>query len=288
MKKILKRNKGFTLVECLVAIAIFALMSTLVMQILALSIKQYRKNHHTTTDIDQQIVNIVKENEKLVPGGTADVAINFVKNGGSTVVSGIEIKDVAIKKNPDSDEPVDRFEINTFDATIMPDETDKDDDKNGSMITEDIHLYGTQGIRKITVSEDTDKTDENSYKISLNFKVYDPDKILKALPSNAIKVVVPDSAKFVKLTNNDDNRSSYLKLSSTNYRIFHDTTKTDGDANESYEFTISFEMDKNSYDAEYISFAKYFISPNSTEETNSSTFNDAVTPGIYTNNKNVL
>lgn len=288
MKKILKRNKGFTLVECLVAIAIFALMSTLVMQILALSIRQYRKNYHTTTDMDQQIINIVKENEKLETRDTAEIAINFVKNGGDTVVSGIKVEDVAIKKNPDSDESVDRFEINTFDATIKPDETNKDDDTNGSMITEDIHLYGSQGITKIFVSETSDKSDENSYKISLNFKVTDKANVLDSLPSNALKVVVPDSAKFVKLTNNDDNKSSYLKLSATNYRIYDTIKDAVPGVTTTYDFTISFEMDKETYDSEYGSFAKYFISPDSIEETNSSTFNDAVTPGIYTNNENVL
>ena len=64
MKKLLKR-KGFTLVECIVAIAIFALMSALVMQILALSIRQYRSNHHIEMDMDAQIKDIAEDNELI-------------------------------------------------------------------------------------------------------------------------------------------------------------------------------------------------------------------------------
>lgn len=281
MKKILKRNKGFTLVECIVAIAIFALMSALVMQILALSIRQYRKNHHTETDIDKQIENIVGENAVLTERETMDIAINFVLNGGNTVVSGIKVEDVSVKKDPNKENVSDRLELNTFEATIQQDPNDKNKEENGSMITEDIHIYGSKGIEEITVKDET-TVDGDNYKVKLSFQVFDKKNVLDSLASNAIKIAIPDSAKFVKLTNNDDNKSTYLKLSSTNYRIFDNKLKdSKSDVNTTYDFSISFEMDKDKYEAEYGNFAKYFISPDSKDTTNTATFNDAVTPGIY-------
>ena len=53
-----KSKKGFTLTEVLVSIVIFALMSAIVMQILAIAIAQHRKNDSVDKDMDTQISNL--------------------------------------------------------------------------------------------------------------------------------------------------------------------------------------------------------------------------------------
>ena len=75
--KRLRRKKGFTLTECLVAIVIFALMSAIVMQILAIAINQYKNNDKVDKDMDAQINNLVQENA-LVERDTTNLVMKFV------------------------------------------------------------------------------------------------------------------------------------------------------------------------------------------------------------------
>lgn len=58
MKKI-KRKKGFTLVECVVAMAVLAIMSLLLMMILTVTINSKNKSTAIEKDIDRQIDSIV-------------------------------------------------------------------------------------------------------------------------------------------------------------------------------------------------------------------------------------
>jgi len=279
MKKILKR-KGFTLVECIVAIAIFALMSALVMQILALSIRQYRKNHHVETDMDAQIQNIATDNG-LLERETTDIAIEFVKDGGAGgTVGKIEINDVSIKKNPDSADGSDRLELNTFDAVVKPNTNNKDK-TNGSMITDDIHCYGAKGLDGVYISSLV--TDENSLKkVVIDVIINDSEEVLSSAECNAVKIALPGSAKDVTVT--PDSNTGYLRLSATdksiNYRLYDKNTST---ANDQFTSVFTFYMTPEDYENEYGSFAKYFISPDSTDSAYSATFNDDVTPGIYNN-----
>ena len=287
MKKLLKR-KGFTLVECIVAIAIFALMSALVMQILALSIRQYRSNHHVETDMDAQIQNIATDNG-LLERETTDIAIEFVKDGGAGgTVGKIEVNDVAIMKNPDNATGSDRLEINTFDAVIKPNTNNKDK-TTGGMITDDIHCYGAKDIDYIYISATETESVNSLKKIELSVKINDPDKILNSAECNAVKFALPGSAKNISISVGESGLG-YLRLSkgdSINYR-FYDSKINDKVCGE-YEFKIVFFMKTSDKDAEndykndYGSFAKYFIAPDSTEAVNEGTFNDDVTPGIYNN-----
>ena len=279
MKKLLKR-KGFTLVECIVAIAIFALMSALVMQILALSIRQYRRNHHVETDMDSQIKNIATDNG-LLERETTDIAIEFVKDGGgSGTVGKIEVNDVTIMKNPDSADGSERLELNTFDAEIKPN-TDNKNKTNGSMITDDIHCYGAKGLDGIYISSLV--TDENSLKkVVIDVIIYDSEEILSSAECNAVKVALPGSAKNITVT--PDANTGYLRLSATdksvNYRFYD---KDVSSANDQFTAVFSFYMTEEDFEKDYGSFAKYFISPDSTDSAYSATFNDNVTPGIYNN-----
>ena len=143
-----KSKKGFTLTEVLVSIVIFALMSAIVMQILAIAIAQHRKNDSVDKDMDTQISNLVQENA-LVERDTVNLVMKFVSPTGGT--NDVKINDVKIRKDSTEADNDGRLEINTIDATIKNDGGNKDNDKNsGGMVTDDIHIYGTKGITRYT------------------------------------------------------------------------------------------------------------------------------------------
>ncbi|MBP3923124.1 MAG: type II secretion system protein [Ruminiclostridium sp.] len=283
MKKLLKR-KGFTLVECIVAIAIFALMSALVMQILALSIRQYRSNHHVETDMDTQIQNIV-DYDKLVPRETVDIAIEFIKDGGTGTVGKIEVDDVSIKKsenNPDDPSGSERLELNTFDAVIKDDGGKDKDKQTGGMITDDIHCYGAKDIDGVYFKTTETDINEALKEIQIEMIIYDSKTVLSTAECNAIKLVLPGSAKNVAVTSIDANLD-YLRLSkseaSINYRFYDNDISS---KNSQYNATITFYMTPEDYAKDYVSYGKYFSDPKKplADNQNGVTF-IAKTPGIY-------
>lgn len=279
MKKLLKR-KGFTLVECIVAIAIFALMSALVMQILALSIRQYRSNHHVETDMDTQIQNIV-DYDKLVPRETVDIAIEFIKDGGTGTVGKIKVDDVHIWRPEDTESP-DRLELNTFDAVIKDDGGKDGDKQKGGMITDDIHCYGAKDIDSVYFNVTETDINEALKEIQIEMIVYDSKTVLSTAECNAIKLALPGSAKNVAVTSIDPNLG-YLRLSkseaSINYRFYDNDISS---KNSKYEVTITFYMTPEDYAKDYVSYGKYFSDPKNPLADNSNGVNfKAKTPGIY-------
>ncbi len=279
MKKLrfFRNKKGFTLIECVVAIAIFAIMSSMVMQMLAISIVKHKNNNHVEKDMDSQIQNIITDNS-LVERGTTDLAVQFLLNGGN-VAAEIEIEDITIMKNPDGELANDRLELNTFGATNMaPDPDDNDNDNGGSMITEDVHIYGAKGVSggiyvsNLTVTD----TDDGRKKVIINFQINDTDEVLSKAESNAIKIVLPESAEVTNIS--CDTMTTYLRLSSSRFRIFDKSVSTKESTRTA---TFTFLIDADKYDEEYGSFAKFFIDPESTSTDKSATFKDTTTPGIY-------
>ena len=135
----LKRKKGFTLTEVLVAMAVFAIMSAIVMQILAISIRYYGRNDRVDKDLDAQIENLVTENA-LVERNTVELTLDFIGTSGSA--AGSLTVDASVKK--DSTDQDERLELNTFDAEISSIESgDDDENAGGGMITDTFQLYGT-------------------------------------------------------------------------------------------------------------------------------------------------
>lgn len=277
MKKILKR-KGFTLVECIVAIAIFALMSALVMQILALSIRQYRDNHHVEKDMDNQIQAIVDANN-LLDRETTDIAFKFVSASGAT--NNFTVNDVVVKKDPSTGIGMDRLELNTFDASISvdPNAADKDKDKGAGMVTADIHTYGTKGITSIYISDQSTPPEEGSTTYNMHFaiKVTDTDSILSKAESNAFKISIPTQARNVVVT--VPTTMSYAILGGGSIRFYDSATSSKETIYDGIH--ITFTLEKDVYDAQYKSFAKYFIAPDNETTLKANTFTDQNTPGIY-------
>lgn len=82
-----KSKKGFTLVECVVAMAVLAIMSLLLMMILNVTIKARNNNMTMEREIDQQIDQLVKA---TVTAEAQTQQIEFVQDIGGGVTSGIE------------------------------------------------------------------------------------------------------------------------------------------------------------------------------------------------------
>jgi len=149
------------------------------------------------------------------------------------------------------------------------------------MITDDIHCYGAKGLDGVYISSLV--TDENSLKkVVIDVIINDSEEVLSSAECNAVKIALPGSAKDVTVT--PDSNTGYLRLSATdksiNYRLYDKNTST---ANDQFTSVFTFYMTPEDYENEYGSFAKYFISPDSTDSAYSATFNDDVTPGIYNN-----
>ena len=106
--KRLLRKKGFTISEVLVAMMIFAIMTAIVMQILAIAINQHKKNVNSEKDMDKQVQDIVEYNSNMVKRETADMAISFVRTGSNKVAS-IDITGADIMRNNTAEDATPRI-----------------------------------------------------------------------------------------------------------------------------------------------------------------------------------
>lgn len=271
--KRLKRKKGFTLTECLISILIFALMASIVMQILAIAIAQYRSNDSIDKDMDTQISDLVQENA-LVERETTNLVMKFVSGTGGT--NNITINDMKIKNG--SSESVDgALQINKIDATIKNNGGNSNKDKNsGGMVTDDIHIYGTKNIDSVYVEENSAVLNGDVYSIRIDFRVSTNDSVLNGSESKSLKVALPTSAKNIVVT--PDDKMIYNMVSGTNVRF---SAKSKDDKDTSYVMHIVFTLGAEEFEKEYKSFAKYFIDPDSELEDKSMTFDDKAMPGIY-------
>ena len=276
--KRLKRKKGFTLTEVMVAMLIFALMSSIVMQILAIAIMRYKKNDSIDKDMDAQLINLVQENA-LVEKDTVDLVMKFVNSGGAS--SNVSINGVKVKNDGTTAGSDGRMEINTIDATIKNDDSGDDKDKNsGGMVNDDIHIYGTKGIDKIIVTQETTNpvAVNGLYSITLNFTIDTTNShALMGSEVKSLKVALPESS--TKITVNPGQQLTYTMVSKTNIR-FSQRKVTDSVA----QFTnikVNFQIPEDKFESEYGTLAKYFVKPDSTLTNMSLSFDDAATNGIY-------
>lgn len=271
--KRLKHKKGFTLTECLISILIFALMASIVMQILAIAIAQYRSNDSIDKDMDTQISDLVQENA-LVERETTNLVMKFVSGTGGT--NNITINDMKIKNG--SSESVDgALQINKIDATIKNNGGNSNKDKNsGGMVTDDIHIYGTKNIDSVYAEENSAVLNGDVYTIRIDLKVSTNDSVLNGSESKSLKVALPTSAKNIVVT--PDDKMIYNMVSGTNVRF---SAKNKDNKDTSYVMHIVFTLGAEEFEKEYKSFAKYFIDPESELEDKAKTFDDKAMPGIY-------
>lgn len=96
MKRLFSKRSGFTLVEILVAVAIFAIMSTMVAEVLQLSVRTRQSNKEYGEDLARQENQLLKVSKDAADYQTADktddynLAFTVPAAGGST--SNVDVK----------------------------------------------------------------------------------------------------------------------------------------------------------------------------------------------------
>ena len=83
MKK-LRKNSGFTLVECVVAMAVLAVMTLGLLMILNVTVQQRNKNTNLERNVDSQVEDVVNGNlsdSKSIAGGDIDFGNGIVISG---------------------------------------------------------------------------------------------------------------------------------------------------------------------------------------------------------------
>lgn len=278
-RKLLKRNKGFTLVECIVAIGVFAVMSALVMQILALAIRQHRNNNRIEQDLDAQVQKIIAMDNSLLQSETIDIVMGFIKDGTNNAAGNLAIDNVIVYQNPQDEENPGRLELNTFDATIAPDTGGNNtNNQGGNMVTAEDRCYGTKGLDSIKISC-AENFDGNKVTVTLNVEIADSSDILCQSIGNAFKVTLPGYAS--NLVVNAKSNTSYLRMStntdSMSYRIYPTSLSNRTDPS----VTFTFEMSKADYEEKYICSGRFYGAKDPNMTTGTITYMDREVPGIY-------
>ncbi len=283
MKKLqrLRAKKGFTLIECMVAIAIFAMMSMIVMQILGIAIQSYARNDRVEKDLDRQLESLVKSNN-TVERSTFDLTLAFLNSDGDEAGA---IDNIPIGVLGTDESMAQGLELNTldYDLDALPTDPDKDkdkpedsDDKTPGVVKDYMHLYGSRGFDNIFVQEESDVLNGDIHTIRISFKVADSQKVLDKTFINSIKVALPESASNFKVMNTSGGISS-LFLGHT-VRMFLE--KSNGST--AFDFTIEFRLPDDKYDDEYGSFMKYFVNGDSTSAAKSVTLVENINAlGVY-------
>lgn len=95
MKRLIIKNKGFTLVECIVAIAAFAVITTMVLMIMAGTANTQQKSMKAEADLNQLVENVVRDESAAkmdvdtsktlkmsVDGSTVNFSMTYNTNSG--------------------------------------------------------------------------------------------------------------------------------------------------------------------------------------------------------------
>lgn len=275
----LKRQKGFTLVECIVAIFIFAIMAAIVSMILTLAIDAHGTNTAVEKDIDNQVENIVKD-ESLTSAGSQTIVFDFQKGDGVTSganAGNVTVSDAVIQKDNNTSNDDDRLEINKITATITPESTTSEGG-GGGMITDDTHLYGTKGLKFIQVkATSTLNPSTDVYTVKFEFVIDDTDLVLNH-KGTSLKFVLPEGT-LNAVINKNDNTLNYSLLSNKTIRL---TKASITSTTKQYKPIITINISKDDYDANYGTLAKYFVSPTSTSTVDVWPLQENPTaPGIY-------
>ena len=223
MKRIFSKRSGFTLVEIIVAFAIFAIMMAMIMQILQLSVNQRMANNDFSRDTaTQKEALIVNNKDTTFDEKTGDITLKFGKDSDTSFAL-----DVAMEyqiKNANADAETVGEGLNYFIADVnydgegmeVPPSGDDDDTLTGSQMSRfDTRLTG---IKRLD-----------------NIKIVDVHKTTSGVPAGHVRYVFTISSDSDPMVY-DDKMYSQFRM------YFYDTTsyysalaKTDGDTITSYK-----------------------------------------------------
>lgn len=282
--KRLKQRSGFSLVECVVAMAVLAIMSLLLTMILSAAINTKNKNAAIEKDIDSQVENIAKDNSTVreehnssiefkQEGSVIDtipknsehgIVANKLPFSGSEVSLGILDYDFSAYDNFKNG--AETFHCSSCDKTFTEDELDEDGkcplchgEISGKAV--DQKLYGAVDIRKngagkqpvtlteSVVSDAVAKT--KTITLNVNFIV---DSVYKSdggesAGESALKIVLP--AGLSALTTADITNSISVPIARNIVRIVPKTANV-------VEVNIKFTLTEKEYNDVYKNVSFYF------------------------------
>lgn len=197
MKK-LRKNKGFTLVECVVAMAVLAIMTLGLLMILGVTVRQRNQNTQIERDVDRQVEQVIRQND----GKYDDV--DDIDLGGGITISGVQ----KIYFDEDgSDLQIGALYYDDDDIIITPPAADPNPDKNNNnnqVAGNRYKVYGTARLDKnqITVAQQGAYTDngDGTYTVTwrISFSSYgegNDTTLVDVVNMGAVKVVFPDTTK---------------------------------------------------------------------------------------------
>ncbi len=291
--KIMKNKKGFTLVECIVAMAVLAIMTLLLSMLLSISLNQRNNNMVLERQIDDEVDKLVSSNDSV--------------KGKTNYKSNIEFK------VDDAESPFDKIDSNALNSSDKLYIKNDDEIKLGSVKYDYKEEYfknkvkdgldhdnndfidtntdseriicafdGTSGISDITIKEVTGKS---SYVGSIYTVYWSVDfSLKKCSPEKAVKITLPSGANYIgvdlmginmnlkncKIYQNEENqiRLQPCSVSPTSwngviyYNGANENYDEDGDLEVHAEFGFTIPQDMyESYDS-----LKYFIFQNENEK----------------------
>ncbi|MGN0598030.1 MAG: prepilin-type N-terminal cleavage/methylation domain-containing protein [Ruminiclostridium sp.] len=264
----LKNKRGFTLVECMVALVVFALMTAVVSGILSVALKEYKSNNDNQENLNLQEQDFAEGNSHVKEVNKIDtLTIDF--EGGVS----IEVDDVSNKASDNQS----GLQLNKLDATIAKESEGGGGGGGGpkpDIKTTSPHLYGTKAVTKVSVTASAFDTTKTVDTITLNLSITDSSNLL-SVAGYSIKLVLPKGAYNVNPSvsygrwdyTTDDYDELDTEKESTHIRF----TQCAGAA-----IQVQFDITKDDYDANYGSFCKYFIDKDSTDTTtNNAAFCDS-------------
>lgn len=247
------RNKcGFTLVECMVALVIFALMTAVVSGILSVALKEYKSNNDNQENLNLQ-------EQDFAEGNSHVQEVNKINNFKIEFEGGVSIE-VADVSNKASDNQS-GLQLNKLDATIAK-ETDGGGGGGGGpkpdIKTTSPHLYGTKAVTSVQISDTAFDTSKTVDRITFTLVITDSSNLLSTA-GNSIKLVLPKGAynvsPYVSSGRWDFTTDDYDELDTEKDSTHIRFTKCAGAAN----VHVSFDISKDDYDANYGSYCKYFV-----------------------------
>ena len=267
----IKNKKGFTLVECVMALVLFAIMTVIVSGILSISLKKYKENNNNRDNLNLQEKDFAEDNSSVKEVSK----INKLEIPFDGVT--IEVENVSNKASDSTT----NLQLNKLEATIEKESNGGGGGGGGpkpDIKTTSPHLYGSKALTKVYIkSESTLDSTIDVYETALEIKVTDSLNLL-ATAGNSIKVVLPKGAYGVEVQMTGGGRYDYTTDD-------YDELDTEKDSTH-IRFTqcagtqpikVKYKITKTDYENNYGSFYKYFVDKDSTDtSTNTVSFIDTV------------
>lgn len=236
--KRLGNKKGFTLVECLVAMAVLAVLTLALMMTLSVTIKARNSNMALEREIDRQVQDIVQDGAEVTTAPFND-DIEFKDNSGDTVGSipgngnGVTANK-EFQDNELADVEVGRLDYDFEDYEF--EDVEGGDGGSGSTYGDLYKIYGAANVGNISITEikGSDSGDFCKITWTVNFSASD------VADERAVKITFPKTAKNITCTGISGGNS--LSISKNVMRI----QPAEGGTTAMYTFELSTAGDPDS------------------------------------------